>query len=147
MNPEPSKLNDPAARNLLKLAISDIEDPLASIFDDVARTGEEALRSVLDRSLESPGQAETGLLHGDATLDQLIAWKTRAKLAWQASDDADARGAALLLYLLCIAAALAHYGQEISSLPREDVEEHFIAIAGALPPRWERMITRALYHD
>ncbi len=147
MNQESSNMNNPAARNLLGLALTDIDDPLAEIFDAVARDGEDALRDVLDRSLGSSGQAEAGLLHGDASLDQLLAWKTRAKLAWQASGDAGARGAALLLYLLCIAAALAHYGQAISSLPREEVEEHFVSMAGALPPRWERMITRALYHD
>jgi len=147
MNPQQQPLDDPAARSLLQLAIAGSDDPLAAVLNDVAAHGESAVRSALERTLGCGPETESGILQGGASVDQLLAWKTRAKLAWQASTVQDDRGAALLTYLLCIASALAHHGVGLSSRPRSEVENLLVSASSTLPPRWERLITRALQHD
>jgi len=147
MNPQRDPINDPAARSLLQLALADVDDPLAALLNDVAAEGEPAIRSALERTLGCGPETEASFLQGGASADQLLAWKARAKLAWQASASPADRGAALLTYLLCIASALAHHGMSISSRPRNEVEDLLVSASSALPPRWERLFTRALQHD
>jgi hypothetical protein len=146
MMTQPDPVNDPAACELLKLALSDEIDPLQLICDAISDHGEKAIYAAFDATIGSGDRAESAMLQGDASLDQLLAWKARAKLKWQSSVGDASRGEAILVYFLCIAAGLAHHGHLISSRPQNEVEEHLINLASVIPPRWERLITRSLQH-
>jgi hypothetical protein len=64
-----------------------------------------------------------------ASVPDLVRIKEAAKVLLAKTERREDREAALLLYLVAVAAALARYGIEISSRPAEDQREQYESLA------------------
>jgi hypothetical protein len=89
------------------------------------------------------GDAESTLLRGQASLDQLATLKRTAKS--QASDpgDADRLIRAVLGYYLSVATALVHHQKNLSSQPPNDLADAFGELGAALGAPWDDLAGRA----
>jgi hypothetical protein len=76
-------------------------------------------------------------------LDVLTYMKQRAKAAGADAPTVDLALCAILTYMACVAAALAHHGRRISGRPRGELDRVLVDLADAVPPRWRAMLLNA----
>ncbi len=143
---ERREIDGRGASTLLRLSLTGPTRPVDRL---IARI--EGARGLewLARALEgagTPGMADPrrALLHGGATLGELIDLKEGAKARAGHRSDADEHLAGVLVYFLAVGAALLHHGRVISSQAREEVDAALSDLATAMPDEWAEFLARAV---
>lgn len=151
-NPLPSDVNasfaqldSSQATRLLKLGLTGPKRRVDPLLDRLSSTaGKSWFAAVLKRppfaGLGSPADA---LAKGDASLDQLVAFKDAAKKVVTTAGGPDAELTGVAAYYLAIAAALAHHNSLISSVNRLELDAVLLDMAEVLPSPWAELVSKA----
>jgi hypothetical protein len=83
------------------------------------------------------------LVAGRASAAALREAKERHKAAMLGAQDRESRVQSMLLYYLCIAAALAHHRERITAQDTTELSDALLDLAGALPEPWALLAARA----
>jgi len=129
-NPTAMGLTSMTGTGMRALLLAALDSPTDDGAHADGAAGASHLLAVLGRRVGAPGE---GLLEEamapTATVPDLTRIKEAAKVLMTKAQRRDDREAAVLLYLVAVAAALARYGIEISSSPATDQRERFEALA------------------
>jgi hypothetical protein len=132
MDPTSMGMSSLTASRLRALLLAALESPTED--DDGVQldgaAGASQMLAVLGRRVSAPGE---GLLEEamapTTSVPDLARIKEAAKVLLAKAERRDDREAAVLLYLVAVAAALARYGIQISSQPVEDQRERYECLA------------------
>ncbi len=94
-------------------------------------------------SLDPAARATDQLVAGRASATALREAKERHKAAMLGGQDRESRVRSILLYYLCIAAALAHHRERITAQATAELSDALLDLAGALPEPWALLAARA----
>ena len=148
-------LGDPAltevgVTRLLQVGLNKPRRPVNDLVDRLLEPdGAQWLSRILHTGpIATHGLPKELLCDGHATMDQLMAIKGESKELLQGSGGREARGgadraAALMGYMLAVAAALLHHGQMISSRPRSELDAVLLELADVTPGEWAGLLRRA----
>lgn len=143
-------LGDPAltevgVTRLLQVGLDKPRRPINDLVDRLLEPdGSQWLSRILHTGpIATHGLPKELLCDGRATMDQLMAIKGESKEMLQGPGRAQGRAAALMGYLLAVAAALVHHGQMISSRPRSELDAVLLELADVTPGEWAGLLRRA----
>jgi hypothetical protein len=130
MDPTSLDMSSLTASRLRALLLAALEPPTEDGMHLDGAAGASQMLSALGRRVGAPGE---GLLEEamapTTSVPELVRIKEAAKVLLSKAERREDREAAVLLYLVAVAAALARYGLEISSKPAEDQRERFESLA------------------
>lgn len=130
MDPTITGVTSITGARLRALLLAALESPTEDGTHLDGAAGASQVLAALGRRVGLQGE---GLLEGamapTASVPDLVRIKEAAKVLLAKAEGRDDREAALLLYLVAAAAALARYGIEISSKPADDQRERYESLA------------------
>lgn len=145
LNASFAKLDSSQATRLLKLGLS---GPKRRVDPLLERLRSSAGKSWFAGMLKRPPFAGLGaplamLVEGQASLEQLVAFKDAAKQVVTTAGGADAELAGVAAYYLAIAAAITHHNSLISSVNRTELDTVLLDMAEVMPSPWSELASKA----
>ena len=130
MDPTSTGMRSLTAVRMRALLLAALESPAEDGTHLDRAAGASRMLAALGRRVGAPGE---GLLEDAmapaASVPDLVRIKEAAKVLLAKAERRDDRDAAVLLYLVAVAAAFARYGIEISSQPVDDQRERYEYLA------------------
>jgi len=136
------------ASELLRLGRSEPIRPVDALIQRIEAPDKAGWwSSAVSEAWPPPQRADVMLLQGEASVQELVALKERAKRSMRQSADEESPRRATLWYLLACAAAQAHHGARISGRPPEELNEALLDLAESAPTPWPDLLRRAAQED
>jgi hypothetical protein len=137
-------LTDEQTMTLLGAASTSMPEPLRAVCDRLREPdGGAWLVGYLRPLALDVGTSTTEVAAGTAPLHGLETIKERAKEATTTGPTSEERQGTLTVYYAAVAAALAGHGALISTRPRDEWDERFLALAAAAPEPWAKLFRAA----
>lgn len=122
-----------AVSELIRQLNQKTADPIDALIDDLLGGGDAAGWLSGWRGREAwPAGLWQRMIEEALPIEEIEAAKHRAKRAFRPTGPNHRRHAAMLAYLLSLAAGLVHHGRLLSSMPPETVQDWLTAVGGAV---------------